>query len=177
MRVTACDISSQITYFHFQDLAFALNQSCLLPERRFFFPLPSIASCCCLTRSGRRAGLTVFDTDTQSPPDPRMNRPSEHSDRLSLGRLPVLTSLVTRPTQFVSESAFPHCTSSQSSLIVATFVCNKDIVFLYLRKRLRPLPRVPRRSRRGSVIRRQDTNRRFLPRSDLFRTPSSWPAP
>lgn len=162
---------------HSQDLTFALNQSRLLPDPRFFLPLPSLGSCYCLSCTGQRAGLAVFDTDTQSPPDPRMNRSSEHSDRLSLGRLLVLTSSVTRPTQLVFESAFPHYLLSPSSLLVATFVCNKNIVFPYLCERLRPLLRVPAKSSRGSFYRRQDTSRSSLPRSELYRIPSSWPAP
>ena len=177
MRVVICDISSQVTHCHFQDLAFALNQSCLLPERRFSFPVSSTGSCYCLSCSRRRAGLIVFHTDTQSSPDPRMNRRPEYTARLSLGRLLVLTSLVTRLTQLVFESTFRHNSIDLSSPFVATFACNKDTLFLYLRTRLRPLPRAHCRSCRRSIHRRHDTNRSSHSQTEIFRTPSSWPAP
>jgi hypothetical protein len=53
-------------------------------ERRFLFPVSSKTICCCLSCHRRRAGLAVSDTDTQS---------------LSLGRLLLSTSLVTRSSQ------------------------------------------------------------------------------
>jgi hypothetical protein len=68
-------------------------------ERRFLFPVSSKTICCCLSCHRRRAGLAVSDTDTQSPPDSRMNPSSKHPARLSLGRLLLSTSLVTRSSQ------------------------------------------------------------------------------
>jgi hypothetical protein len=74
-------------------------------ERRFLFPVSSKISCCCLSCHRRRAGLAVSDTDTQSPPDSRMNPSSKHPARLSLGRLLLSTSLVTRPNQATARLA------------------------------------------------------------------------
>jgi hypothetical protein len=68
MRVVMCDILYQGTHCHFQDLASALNQSCMQLEPRFFFPLSSFSSCYCLSYSARRTRLTVFDIDALKCP-------------------------------------------------------------------------------------------------------------
>lgn len=92
----------------FQLLAFGLNQSPSRRERHVPLPVSSIGSLYCLSCSRRRAGLTAFDTDTQSRPGSRMNRTPGYPDHLSLSTLLFSASLVTRPTQFVSESISHH---------------------------------------------------------------------
>lgn len=49
----------------------------------------------------------MSDNDAQSPPDSRMNRSCKHPDRLSLGRLLLSASLVTRLTRIVSNLPLP----------------------------------------------------------------------
>ena len=143
MRVATCDILSQVTHCHFQDLAFALNQTCLQLEERLLFPVSSTTSCYCLSCRRQRAGLTASDTDTHSPPDSRMNRSSKHPDRLSLGRLLLSASLVTRPTQIVSSSASSRIPNHPPRVRVATFACNKDSLPVASHKRLSSHPRSP----------------------------------
>jgi hypothetical protein len=87
MRAMICDILYQGTDCHFKQLACALNHSCLQLERRSSFPVSSTTLCYCLSLLRRRAGLALSDTDTQIPPDSRMNPSSKHPARLSLGRL------------------------------------------------------------------------------------------
>jgi hypothetical protein len=70
-------------------------------------------------------------TQTQNRRDSRMNRTPEHPDRLSLSRLLLLASLITRPFQTVSESTSHHISRTLFSLVVATFACNKELLSLY----------------------------------------------
>jgi hypothetical protein len=136
MRVVICDILYQVTHCHFQVLVFALNQSCLRLEERQLFPVSSTTYCYCLSCRRQRAAPIVSNTDTQRPPDSRMNRSSKHPDRLSLGRLLLSASLVTSPTQFVSNLASSHTSNHPSKTRVATFACNKDSLSVPSHKRL-----------------------------------------
>ena len=123
--------SVQGTDCHFQHLACALNHSCLQLEPRFFFPVSSRTICCCLRYLGRRAGLAVSDTDTQIPPDSRMNPSSKHPAPLSLGRLLLSAPLVTRFARIIARSASFHISNTASRTIVATFACNKDSLLVH----------------------------------------------
>ncbi|KAH8631460.1 hypothetical protein IG631_13143 [Alternaria alternata] len=69
-----------------------------------------------------------------------MNRTLEHPDRLSLSRLLLLASLVTRPFRTVSKSTSHYIHSNLSDLIVATSACNKDLLSLYYWEGRGPLP-------------------------------------
>lgn len=66
-----------------------------------------------------------------------MNRTSKHPDRLSLRRLLLSASLVTRPTQTVSSPASSHISNILSRALVATFVCNKNSLCTPSHTRLR----------------------------------------
>jgi len=136
MRVAVCEVMHQSTHCHFQDLASALNQFCLQLKHRLFYPVSSRSSCYCLSYRRLRAGLTVWDTDTQSPSDSRMNRTSKHPDRLSLGRLLLSSSLVTRPTQIVPNSASSHISNCPYGTLVAIFACDKGLLSVTSYKRL-----------------------------------------
>lgn len=173
MRVVICDILYQGTDCHFKQLACALNHSCLQLERRCFFPVSSITICYCLSYLRRRAGLAVSDTDTQILPDSRMNPSSKHPARLSLGRLLLSASLVTRVIRIVSRSATSHISNSQSRTLVATFACNKDSLSAFSNTRLTPHLPVPCRSHRGRN-RLWSASSVYHPNS--IRIPSSWPA-
>jgi hypothetical protein len=176
MRVAICDILYQGTHCHFQHLASALNQSCLQRERRFSFPVSFIANCYCLSCDTRRAGLTVSDTDTQSPPDPRMNRPSKHPDRLSLDRPLLSNSLVTRPTLIVSKSVSCFNSNRLSKTFAAIFVRDKGSLSPPVRTRLSFLSRVPCRPRQGRAQERRTPDTHFSCRPSTYRRPASWPA-
>lgn len=143
MRVAICDILCPVTHCQFQALAFALSQSCLQLEECSFLPVSSTRSCCCLSYRRRAAGLAFSDTDTQNPPDSRMNRSSKHPDRLSLGSLRLSASLVTRPTQIVSNSASSHILNHPSETCVATFACSSNPLSVASHKRLNAHLRSP----------------------------------
>lgn len=95
------------------------------------FPVSSVRSCNCLSCSRRRAGLTAFDTETQSRPGARMNRTPEQPDRLSLSRPLLSASLVPRPPKIVSGSISHRICGTFLSLLVAKSACNKGTLSLY----------------------------------------------
>jgi hypothetical protein len=146
-------------------------------EPRFFFPVSFIANCYCLTCPTRRARLTVSDTDAQSPPDPRMNRPSKHPDRLYLDSPLLSASLVTRPTLIVSKSASCRSSSSILKTSVATFARNNVSLSPRVRTRLNYLSRVPDRFRLGRAQQPRPPDTHFPCQSNTCTTPASWPAP
>jgi hypothetical protein len=85
----------------------------------------------------------VSDTDTQSPPDSRMNRSSEDPDRLSLRWLLLSAPLVTSPTQVVSNPASSHISHRPSRTLVATFSWDKDSLSVTSHTRLSSHLRFP----------------------------------
>jgi hypothetical protein len=82
----------------------------------------------------------VFDTETQSRPDSRMNRTPEHPDRLSPSRPFLLASLVTRPPKIVSEATSYHIYGTVLTLPIETSACNQGLLSLYHWEGRRLLP-------------------------------------
>lgn len=110
----------------FQHLSFALNHSRLLLAARFRLPLSSKRRLL-LSESGQARSRTQRGGDTQRPPDPRMNRLPEHFDRLSLGRRPLPSLLVTRPAKTVScLQASPSVPACCNILHAQRLVCSSS---------------------------------------------------
>jgi hypothetical protein len=139
-------------------------------------PKPSIGGCRNLHCDRRQARPTVEETDTQSPPDSRMNRPSEHFHRLSLGSLLSSISLVTRPAR----ATFHYLVLS---LYASAYCDNCMYQDLFVSLRLRTshsslagaLHVVAEPSDSASHCHSASTA--SVLESSNFETPSSWPAP